>query len=161
MSNTPTVDMTPEIRLAIEAGIKDALKNLEKAAGDARDAAKPDQTLKEVSVHLRLDIAEVSIGHDTDKSPTTSIPLLPTLALMVKRLGVDRDAALKTLKEVMEEALTLDRDATDALLKEAGVAEAEEAIKTKVISTLPRTPVKKSIKTKGATILVTGITQKA
>jgi len=154
-------NLTPELRLAIEAGIKDALKKVEKTAGDARDEAKPDQKITGMVIDLRLELAEVDIGHDTDKAPTSSIPLLPVLGLMVKRMGVTRDAALKMLQEVMEAALTMDKDASEELLKEAGVAEAEEAIRTKVIATLPRTKVKKSVKVKGASLTVTGVAQKA
>jgi hypothetical protein len=153
-------NMTPEIRLAIEAGIKDALKSIDKTAGEARDEAKPDQTVKGMVIDLRLELDEMTIGHDTDKAPTASIPLLPTLALLVKRMGATRDAALKLLQEVMEEALTLDKSASEELLKDQGVVDAEEAVKTKVIAKLPRTPVKKTVKVKGAHISLTGIAQR-
>ena len=152
--------MTPELRLAIEAGVKEALKNLEKTAGDARDEAKPDHTEKGLAIDVHLELDEVSIGHDTDKAPTASIPLLTTLALMVKRMGATRADALEVLKDVMTTALTMDKDASEELLREAGVAEAEEEIKAKVIGQLPRTKVKKLVKVKGARISVTGVSQK-
>lgn len=159
-ANDLTFD-TAEIRLAIEAGVKDALKQREKTAGDPRDNANPDRTTKGLVINMTLEVDELIVGHDTDKEPTASIPLLPVLALMVKRSGATKDATLALLREVMEEALTLDKDATERLLGEAGVLEAMEDIKTKVIGNLTRTPVKKTVKVKGAKLTVTGCAQKA
>ncbi len=152
---------TPALHLAIEAGIKDALKQVAKTAGDARKRAEPDQTIEGLVINMTLEVDKLTIGHDSDKAPTASIPLLPTLALLVKRMGITRDAALETIKDVMEEALALDKDATKALMEEAGVVEAEKLIKEKVIATLPRTPVKKSAKAKGAKLSVTGVATRA
>jgi len=152
---------TPALHLAIEAGVKDALKKVAKTAGDARERAEPDQTLNGLVINMTLEIDTLTIGHDSDKAPTASIPLLPTLALLVKRMGVTRDAALDAIKGAMEEALALDKDAAKALMQEAGVAEAEKLVKEKVIATLPRTPVKKSAKAKGAKLSVTGVATKA
>ena len=151
------MNLTPELRLAIETGIKDALKKVAKTAGDARDGAPSDVTMKDIVIDMRLALTEMNIGHDTDKAPTASIPLLPCLALMVKRMGATREAALQTLKEVMEQALALDKDASESLLKEAGVAEAEELVVNRVISQLPRTKVKKSVTVKGAELTVNSI----
>lgn len=156
-----TTEIAPEIRLAIEAGIKDALKGVAKTAGDARDAADPDQTLTGLVIDMQLEIDEVKIGHDSDKSPTCSIPMLATLALFIKRMGFQRDKALETLQEVMQEAMTLDKDAVKALMAEAGVAEAEQAVREKVIAKLPRSPVKKTVRIKGATLTVKGAGQRS
>jgi len=152
---------TPELHLAIEAGIKDALSQVAKTAGDARGRCNPDQTIEGLVINMTLEIDKLTIGHDSDKAPTASIPLLPTLALLVKRMGVTRDAALDAIKGAMEEALTLDKGAASKLLEEVGVAEAEALIKEKVIATLPRTAVKKSAKAKGAKLSVTGVATKA
>ena len=149
------------LHLAIEAGVKDALKQVAKTAGDARDRAEPDQTIEGLVINMTLEIDKLTVGHDGDKAPTASIPLLPTLALLVKRMGVTRDAALDALKGAMEEALSLDKDAAKTLMQEMGVAEAEKLIKEKVIATLPRTKVKKSAKAKGAKLSVTGVATRA
>ncbi|MFA6235396.1 MAG: hypothetical protein WC824_14565 [Bacteroidota bacterium] len=153
----------PEVRLAIEVGVKEALKALEKAEGDPRDGATPDRTTKGLVINMTLEVDEVIVGHDTDKTPTCSIPLLPVLALLVKRLGATREATLSLLKDVMQEALDLEKDksATERLMQEAGVIEAEQEIKEKVIGTLTRTPVKKTIKVKGVKFAVTGCAQRA
>ena len=149
--------LTPEIRLAIETGIKDALKQVTKTLGDAKDQATSDTTTKGLVINLTLEVDELSVGHDTDRTPTCSIPLLPTLALLVKRMGATRDAALAMIKDAMMEALELDGSAAKTLLEEFGVAEAEQVIKTQVIAELPRTPVKKTAKAKGVTMTVTGV----
>ena len=153
-------DLTPELRLAIEAGVKDALKVIGKTAGDARDGADADQTVEGLVINMTLEIDKLTIGHDTDKSPTASIPLLPTLALLVKRMGATREAAMTMLTEVMDEALTLDKNAAKALLEEQGVADAQATIKNKVIAKLPRTKVKKSVKVKGAKLTTSGAAQR-
>lgn len=154
------INLTPELRLGIEAGIKAALKDITKTAGDARDGADPDQTIEGLVINMTLELDQLKIGHDTDKAPTTSIPLLPTLALLVKRMGATREAAMEMLTEVMDEALMLDKNATKALLEEQGVADAQAAIKNKVIAKLPRTKVKKMAKVKGAKLTLSGAAQR-
>jgi len=154
----PKIDLTPEAALAIETGVKEALKTV--FGGEARDVVAPDQTIEGMVLNLTLEVSTLEIGHDTDKMPTASIPLLPTLALMIRRMGCQRDEALRILKEAMTEALTLDKDAMKRLLDDAGVAEAERLVKDEVIATLPRTPVKKTVKAKGVTLTLTGIAQR-
>ena len=138
------MNLTPEMRLAVETGIKSALKKIEKTAGDARDSSPSDVVMKNVIIDMRLSIDELAIGHDTDKSPTASIPWLSVMGLVIKRMGATRTDALTMVRKAMEDALTLDKDATETLLKEAGVAEAMELVTTEVINRLPRTKVKKS-----------------
>ena len=149
--------LTPEAHLAIEAGVKDALKKLAKEDGDPRTLATPDTKTKGLVINLTIEVGELSVGHDTDKAPTASIPLLPTLALLTKRMGATRDDAVKAIREAMEGALALDKPAAQALLEECGVAEAEAAIKKDIIGKLPRTPVKRSAKAKGVTMTITGV----
>lgn len=162
MTMNASIPITPEARLAIEAGIKKALSGMDKTAGDARAKAAPDQSIDEMVINLTLTVSGLSIGHDTDKTPTCSIPLLPTVALLIKRMGFQRDKAMETLQGVMKEALEIggDKAATDALLSEMGVAEAMQTIQEEVIATLPRSPVKKTVKVKGADLTVTGVATK-
>ena len=148
------MSMSPEYILAVESGIKQAIKDLVKAQGDPREQAASDQTLDGLSLSLALRIDKLTIGHDIDKAPTCSIPLLPTLALLVKRMGSTRDAALDMLKEVMLEALELDKNAAKKLMEELGVAEAEQAVKERVIGQLPRTKVKKAVKAFGVSLVL-------
>jgi len=156
-SNTP-LPSQPEILLACQEGVKSALKTLTKTAGsgDLRDLAQPDQTLKGLVIDLQLEIDQVDIGHDTDKAPTCSIPMLAAMALLIKRMGVTRDGALDLIGDVMKQAMALGKDASKELLKETGVAEAQQRLKDEVIATLPRTRVRKSVKVKGAKLTVKG-----
>lgn len=154
-----TQKLTPELALAIQGAIDAAIK-AEFGKDDPRDKVLPDQTIDGLAVNLTVEVGSLQIGHDTDKTPTCSIPLLPTLALLVKRMGATRDAALQMIKDAMTEALTLDKGATEALMAESGVAEAETLIKEKVIATLPRTKVRKAVKVKDATVTITLAAQK-
>jgi hypothetical protein len=111
----------------------------------ARDELEPG-VYRDIKVDLSITIGEMRVAPDTDKSPTCSIPMLPAMALLVRRMGLQRDEALKTLREVMGEAIALKSDASSKLLAETGVLEAEEMLRTEVIAKLPRTPVKGAVK---------------
>ena len=106
---------------------------------------------------LTVSVGEMRVGNDTDKAATCSIPLLPTVALLLGRLGVEGDAAKDLITEVMQEALTLGKDATEELLKESGVKAAQDALKKDVIAKLPRTPVKGTVKLKDVEIDIKGM----
>ena len=80
-------------------------------------------------------------GEDFDKVPTVSAPLISAMALLVRRMGVTREAALELLCEVMTEAIELGKDANKAILEESGVLEAQGQVKKEVLTRLPKTPV--------------------
>ena len=82
-----------------------------------------------------------SKGADTDKAPTCSIPLITTLALLIHRMGFTRVDAIKLLREVMTEAIEMDKDANAQFLEQCGVLEAQQLVKKEVIDKLPRTHV--------------------
>ena len=145
----------PAVLLALQAAIKTAIKGHEKTHGDLRNATEPDQTLENLVIGLTLEIDKVTVGHNTDKTPTASLPLLPIMGLLIKRMGATREAALQTLKEDMEEALKLNKDATKKILEESGVKDAVDKVKADVISKLPRTVVKKAVKVSGVVASVT------
>jgi hypothetical protein len=111
----------------------------------ARDELAPG-VYRDIKVELTVSIKEMRVAPDTDKAPTCSIPMLPAMALLVRRMGLQRDDALKTLREVMLEAIAMKADASSSLLAETGVVDAEEMIRTEVIAKLPRTPVKGAVK---------------
>jgi len=155
------IALSPETVLAIEVGVKQGLKGFVKEMGDPRALATPDRTVEGMVINLTLELDKLVVGHDTDKAPTASIPLLSTLALMAKRMGATREAALKMLQEVMLEAIEMEKDASKKLMEEFGVAEAAQTIKEKVIGKLPRAPVKKMVTASGVKLTVTGVAQKA
>ncbi len=149
----------PEILLTLEAGIKNALKTKTREAGlgDLRDAVTPDTTFKGLVLDFQLEVESVSFGHDGDKAPTCSIPMLAAMALLVRRMGVTRDGAMDVLLKVMREALSLGKNASKKLLEETGVAEAQKTIKDEVIAKLPRSPVRKSVKVSGVKLHVKSV----
>jgi hypothetical protein len=104
-------------------------------------------------VTLKLD-GTVKVSADTERAPTCSIPMLPAMALLVRRMGLQREKALELLAVVMKEALTLGKDASEELLKESGVADAMAQIQDEVISKLPKTPAKGQVKTEGTVMAV-------
>jgi hypothetical protein len=120
-----------------------------------RDELAPGKYAIDEIVTLKLE-GTVKVGPNSDKASTSSIPLLPALALFVRRMGLQRGAALTMLCEVMTEALSLGEDAATELLAETGVADAEKMIRDEVIAKLPRTPVKGAVRVQG-TIQAVGI----
>lgn len=142
-------NIDPKFALALFNAVKKGVP-----VKDAREETKPGVYLGMV-MDLTVEVDEMRVAPDTDKSPTASIPLLPTLALLLKRMGVQRDAALDILKEVMTEALDLGKDATKNLLDETGVADMEKRLKTEVIDKLPRVPVKGAVTVKADDVRVT------
>jgi len=72
-------------------------------------------------------------------APTTSIPLVATLALFWQKCGVTRDHALRMLREAITEAMKdgLDKDEKiEARIKD--VDEAIKAVKDDLIAKLPK-----------------------
>jgi hypothetical protein len=144
--------ITPELALALTAGIEKGIEELFKDGKtkiDPRDQATPDQKLEGLVLNVTVEVDSLAIGHDTDKTPTCSIPLLATLGLLVRRMGCTRDA------------LTTDKKAAELLLAETGVAEAQDQVVAEVIAKLPRTRVKKSVKATGCRVTLTGAAQRA
>ena len=159
MNTSKNLGLSPEMQLAVEAGMKKALKDL-KGKEDPRSKVAANQKFDTIRVEMTLEVEGLNIGHDTDKAPTASIPTLAALALMVKRMGIQREDALRVLREVMLEALALDEDASSKLGEESGVLEAVELIKEEVVSKLPRTFVSKKVTTGKATLKVASISFK-
>jgi len=149
MSKT-AVTIDPLFSLALQHAMKKGLD------AKARDEVGPGVHTNLV-MDLTVRVGELRVGTDTDKASTCSIPLLPTLALMIKRMGFQRDKALEVLTEVMTQALNLDKDATKALLAETGVADAEKFLKEEVIAKLPRTPVKGAVKVSDVEVDIKGM----
>lgn len=134
-----TANIDPTFALAI---LQAAKKGLD--AKIARDETNPG-VYRDIVMDVHIEVDEMRVAPDTDRAPTTSIPLLPTCALLLKRMGIQREEALDILKDVMTQALDMGKDATKALLAETGVADMEKRLKEEVISKLPRTPAKGAV----------------
>lgn len=141
----------PEVLLALEAGIKKALPI---ANGELKDSLEGGQTFRNMEIVVKLSVGEMVLGHDTTRIPTASIPLLASLALVLKRSGFQREQSMEILRQAMKDALTLDQKAADTLMEELGVKEAETQLKEEVIKNLPKTQVKKSITIKNSSLQI-------
>ena len=83
----------------------------------------------------------VSVGDDTTKKPTVSIPMKEVLALFIQRSGVTREASVKLLREAMIEALKQDTKGTGAIAAATDIEQVSKDIVSEVVASLPRTPV--------------------
>lgn len=144
-----TASIDPTFALAI---LQAAKKGVD--AKIARDETNPG-VYRDIKLDVHIEVDEMRVAHDSDRAPTCSIPLLPTLALFIKRMGIQREEALDILKDVMTQALDMGTDATKVLLAESGVAEMEKRLKEEVIAKLPRTPTKGAVKVEQDAVRVT------
>ena len=135
-----TANIDPRFALAL---VQAAKKGLD--ADAARSETEPG-VYRDITMTVEIMVDEMRVGNDTDKAPTASIPLLPTCALLLKRMGIQREEALDVLKDVMTEALDLGKDATKTLLADTGVADMQKRLKEEVIDKLPRVPVKGAVR---------------
>jgi len=161
----------PSHVLMIEKAVSKALKEHEKATGEKiRNAVGPG-THKDVVVDLTLEVGLMTIGEDSDRAPTCSIPLLATIGLFAKELrsklekeGMDGEEAksevFSTTRRILADAFALNKDAEAELLSEFGVSEAMEDFKSEVISSLPRTETKGRVTLKNVNLQVKGVGQK-
>ena len=72
-------------------------------------------------------------------APTTSIPLVATLALFWEKAGITRDHALRMLREAIVEAMTAGKDTNEHI--EARIKDVElaiKAVKKDLIDNLPK-----------------------
>ncbi len=141
------MNIDPNIQVALAHAVKSQVDK------NARAELGPG-VRKNVKLNVTVEIGELRVGHDTDKAPTSRIPVKAALALMLKRMGFQREEALDTLREVMEESLSMDKKATDDLLNEVGVTECETLLKQKVLDNLPRIPVKGAVSVKDVSLTV-------
>jgi len=145
--STATID--PTFALAI---LQAAKKGVD--AKVARDETNPG-VYRNIKLDVHIEVDEMRVGHDTDRAPTSSIPLLPVCALLLKRMGIQREEALDILKDVMTQALDMGTDATKVLLADTGVADMEKRLKEEVIAKLPRVPTKGAVKVEQDAVRVT------
>jgi hypothetical protein len=91
---------------------------------------------EEVTVHLH---GSVEKGEDQMVAPTVSIPLVPTLALLIEKSGITGDHALRMLKEAILEAMndnTSNNKAIQDRIKD--VEKSISAVKQQLIQKLPK-----------------------
>lgn len=84
-------------------------------------------------------IGSVEKQSDQMVAPTTSLPLIPILALFWEKCGVSRDHALRMLREAITEAMQNGKTKTEQIeARMKDVEKAVEAVKTDLIAKLPK-----------------------
>jgi hypothetical protein len=147
MSNA---NIDPKFALALNTALKKGLDTK-----TAREETAPG-VYRGLKMTVEVEVDEMRVAPDTDKSPTCSIPLLTTCALLLKKFEPEaRDRALDIFREVMHQAHDMSKDAQKELLEESGVAELEKTIKEEIIGKLPRVPVKGAVSIKPDDVRVT------
>lgn len=69
--------------------------------------------------------------------PTVDVPLIPTVALALKKMGVQRENFLAIMKESMTEVLACDKAMRVALVAESGLIDFEKDFR-KTLGKLPK-----------------------
>lgn len=144
-----TANITPTYALAIQQAVKKGLD-----AAVARQETSPG-VYRNIQVDLSIQVDEMRVAPDTDRAPTSSIPWTSVAALLLKRMGCQRDEALDILKDVMTQALDLGKDPQKQLLEEFDIQEMEKRLKDEVIAKLPRVPTKGAVTVKPDAVHVT------
>lgn len=80
---------------------------------------------------------EITVDADDTYTPTSSVPLIPTLALALKKMGIQRTHFLEVLREAMTETLASGEDLRAALVAESGLDEAETSLRA-MLKKLPK-----------------------
>lgn len=86
-----------------------------------------------VEISGRLDVSE-----NETYTPTVDIPLLPTVALALKKMGIQREHFLKVMKECVTEVVLQSRAMRTQLIAQSGLSDFEEEFRQKVLAELPR-----------------------
>lgn len=82
----------------------------------------------------------VSKGKSSMATPTVNIPMIPLLALMFKRMGIQRDAMAKLLRECMTEAIEEGKKGADVLKEQYPEIHEWELMVNEVTQSLPKVP---------------------
>jgi hypothetical protein len=75
---------------------------------------KPGQYRIDQTVTLRI-AAEIKRSEDTTYVPTTSVPLKMTLAILLDRMGFQRDKAMEMLVSCMDAAIQAEQSASKVM----------------------------------------------
>jgi hypothetical protein len=81
---------------------------------------------------------ELVVSEDEPYTPTVNIPLIPTVALALKKMGVQRGHFLKVMREAVTEVLLQDTEMRRQLIAQSGLAEFEDDFRRQVLANLPK-----------------------
>lgn len=98
----------------------------------------PPESFHTIDERVVLDVwGTVSRARDVQYTPTSDIPLVPALALVLQKAGFQRENAKALLIEVLTECINADEKAREALIEKTGVAEAIQHVRD-ITSALPK-----------------------
>jgi hypothetical protein len=121
------------------------LATIAKAIKVSLACRRPEAGLHTVAESIAFDISgEVNVSEDSERTPTVSVPLLPTLALFLRYSGCTGPAAVAALERAMREAIEADAKGEDAVREVADI-EAAEARVVAAMQALPKVPKKGAV----------------
>ena len=124
-----------------------ALNNL--VATAAAKAARDELSVGTHSVDMMVHVTgTLTVGADTEKTPTVSIPVKEVLALFIARSGCTREASLALLKSCLSDALADSTKAVGAIDNAVDIDAEFKAAVAGLTASLPKTPVKGAVKAK-------------
>ncbi len=95
--------------------------------------------------HYFDDVLTIRVSGTVEKqndqlvAPTTSVPLIPTLALFWEKAGIAREHAMNMLREAITEAMTEGTDKSERIeARMKDVETAVKAVKDELIAKLPK-----------------------
>lgn len=109
---------------------------------EVRAAVKAGKYDVDFMVHVK---GSLDVGEDETYIPTTHVPIIPAMALALRRAGVQREGIVLALVEAMKEAMACDDDMREKL--KSDVDEAEKLFRAGMAA-LPRATRKGKVRTK-------------
>lgn len=88
-----------------------------------------------VKLHIK---GEIKKGEDVTYTPTAEIPLLPTMALMLEKMGFMREKAISLLIESMKEAISTNEDSEKAIQERTKDIEEAMSHVRRITASLPK-----------------------
>lgn len=121
------------------------LATIAKAIKVSLGAHRPAAGTHDVAESITFDVTgQVNVSEDSERTPTVSVPLLPTLALFMRYSGCTGPASLAALERAMREALEAGTDSGEAIAEVADI-EAAEARVVDAMQALPKVPKKGAV----------------
>jgi len=108
-------------------------------------AWKDEELDLDLGRHYFDDVLTIRVSGTVEKqadqlvAPTTSVPLIPTLALFWEKAGIAREHAMNMLREAITEAMTDGTDKNERIESHINDVEAAiKAVKDELIAKLPK-----------------------
>lgn len=90
---------------------------------------------KIIRIHLK---GEIKKGQDSEYTPTMEIPIIPTLALVLEKMGFMREKAIQLLTSAMKEAISNNSDSEKAIQERTKDIEEAMSHVRKITAALPK-----------------------